>query len=84
MLLGIYKPTEGSISFRAGEATSIRGNVSAFNEDIKNGFKGRREIFTNEYNYILVTDSNKTQYKMKTLENDSVYYAKKGIIICVE
>lgn len=45
LLLGIYKPTEGSISFRAGEATSIRGNVSAFNEDIKNGFKGRKEVF---------------------------------------
>lgn len=60
-------------------AEEVEGKTWDYGSDIEDGItkkeKGRREIFTNEYNYILVTDSNKTQYKMKTLENDSVYYA---------
>ena len=44
LLLGIYHPTEGSVSFRAGEDSSISGSVCTYNENIENDFKGIREV----------------------------------------
>ena len=44
-------------------------------EEISKKEQGRREHFENEYNFILINNSNKSTYKVSSLEDNCVYYA---------
>ena len=64
-----------------GFEEDVESKTWNFSNDIEEGStiskkeEGRRDHFENEYNFILIDQSNSSIYGMSNLDSDSVYYA---------